>query len=314
MSRGRSFAAGVIGVVVLTAVAGCADSSHARAGGGSSTAPVARARGLTIRVHLDETTVPAGEPITGTVTVDNETGHPIPTSCERWVQVGLANAQIDYEATWLAPLCFGPPIPTGESHQSITVATRYNYCAPSPTSVPAKPRCLPGDMMPPLPAGTYHTVVAAALSTITVPTPPPVEVQIESVNSGLPWSSPGPIAPPCPKHLAEPSVATGTFCGPAPSRGSGHDPDGICDGSETTPPCGAGAVVNRYYSFTVPGNCSIVRFNGTYWRSTLNPPHAVANMYVWMALNAHGGAGWISPNGAVGFAHVAGTPPACPNI
>ena len=152
------------------------------------------------------------------------------------------------------------------------------------------------------------SVASPALPAVGLATWTPLDVP------PMPRSSPGSIATPCPTNLAEPSMTTGTFCGPDPARGSGHGPDGVCDGTESAPPCGPGVVLGKYYAFTLPGNCSIVRFDGSYWVSELVPPHAIQNMYVWMAVTSGGSAGFISPAGAVGFRHIAGASSSCPDL
>lgn len=124
---------------------------------------------------------------------------------------------------------------------------------------------------------------------------------------------PPPIPAPCPSGLTAPSIATGSFCGPKPERGNGNGPDGLCDGTETAPPCGPGVVTDKYYDFTLPGNCGVVRFDGRYWVSELPPPRPVPNSYVWMAIGP-GGAGWIGPDGAVGFKLDDAAPPSCTRV
>ena len=119
-----------------------------------------------------------------------------------------------------------------------------------------------------------------------------------------------PAASPCPPDMSTPSMATGSFCGPAPHAGNGLGPDGLCTGQETRPPCGPGAVAGRYYAYTLPGSCDgRVVFDGRLWVSELPPPTQRPDMYVWMRLDPDGDLGFIAPNGAVGFLPDTGKPP-----
>jgi len=114
----------------------------------------------------------------------------------------------------------------------------------------------------------------------------------------------------CPTDVSTPSMPYGKYCGPQPIAGNGLGPDGVCTGAETAPPCGPGAVAGQYYAYTLPGydpapGCDgLIYFDGRRWLSELPPPDTdspAAPQYVWMALQADGRLGFISPNGAVGF-------------
>jgi len=111
-----------------------------------------------------------------------------------------------------------------------------------------------------------------------------------------------PTPPPCKAGQPTPTMATGSYCGPAPHAGNGSGPDGTCTGTEITPPCGPGVVPGRYYAYTMPGTCGgLITFDGRQWVSELPPPTTEPDFYVWMALGPSGGLGWIGPDGAVGF-------------
>lgn len=132
---------------------------------------------------------------------------------------------------------------------------------------------------------------------------PPTTVPTE--NPGKP--PPAPL--PCPANDITPSMATGSFCGPRPPAGSGLGPGGECTGKETIPPCGPGAVPNRYYAYTMPGTCSgLIIFDGRQWVAELTPPTRVPGADVWMQITAGGAVGWISPTGSVGFQPYTGQP------
>jgi hypothetical protein len=115
-------------------------------------------------------------------------------------------------------------------------------------------------------------------------------------------SVPPPSVPPCPPHQAQPSF-NGSYCGPKPSAGNGFGSSGECTGRETAPPCGPGMIVGRYYLYTLPGQCDgRLILNGRHWLSELPPPTRVPDIYVWVSIGTGGrAAGFISPNGSVGF-------------
>jgi hypothetical protein len=115
-------------------------------------------------------------------------------------------------------------------------------------------------------------------------------------SSGL-TVSPLPTCPP----ISFPDFVGGTFCGPAPGRGNGNGPDGSCLGNETSPPCGAGMSAGKYYAYTLFSACTNDYIDGRWWTNEL--PGGSGPLDVWMAVNGAtgAGAGWIGPNGSVGF-------------
>ncbi len=124
-----------------------------------------------------------------------------------------------------------------------------------------------------------------------------------------PGSSPGPRPRPCPPDQVEPSMATGSYCGPSPQRGNGLGADGVCTGQEAIPPCGPGVVPNQYYAYTVPGTCDgLIIFDGQRWVAELTPPTAVPDTYVWMQLSPESALRWIGPTGSVGYRPYTGQP------
>jgi hypothetical protein len=165
--------------------------------------------------------------------------------------------------------------------------------------------------------------VDARTRTTTTPTvsarqPPPTRAESTTTTTTSPCSRaaldcprsyPAPAPLPCPPHQTTPTWRD-TFCGPAPPPGNGLGSNGECTGAETGPPCGPGVVIGRYYAYTLPGTCDgVIVFDGRRWDSELPPDHRVPDMNVWMRLGAPSGAGFISPNGAVGFRPDAGAPP-----
>lgn len=105
--------------------------------------------------------------------------------------------------------------------------------------------------------------------------------------------------PRCPP-ITFPDWVGGVFCGPAPGPGNGNGPEGSCLGTETAPPCGPRMAAGRYYPYTLISACRNVYVDGRWWRNEL--PGGSGPMDVWVSVNASGtGAGWIAPNGSVGF-------------
>ena len=155
------------------------------------------------------------------------------------------------------------------------------------------------------------------LPTLPVPTAPPsgpvitgtVWAGTELIDSGLilmpghrppaagtRTASPVPVCPP----IKFPEWVGGTFCGPPPGPGNGNGLDGSCLGSETAPPCGPGMVAGRYYAYTLINSCTNDYIDGRWWSSGLQGGSGSLN--VWISVDSAGnGAGWIGPNGAVGF-------------
>jgi hypothetical protein len=115
---------------------------------------------------------------------------------------------------------------------------------------------------------------------------------------------------PCPAHSPDPSLQNGPYCGPLPRAGNGSGPDGLCSGHETTPPCGRGVVVGKYYAYTLPESCDgQITFDGRLWDSEMPPPANGPDLWVWMRLDPSGELRFISPEGTVGFTPDKGHPP-----
>lgn len=137
----------------------------------------------------------------------------------------------------------------------------------------------------------------------------------ELIDSGLVLkpghhsSSTGPstasAVPTCPL-ITFPEWVGGTFCGPPPGPGNGSGPDGSCLGTETAPPCGPGMVAGQYYAYTLISSCTNDYIDGRWWTNEL--PGGSGPLDVWMSVTATGtNAGWIGPNGGVGFRPSAAT-------
>ena len=99
-------------------------------------------------------------------------------------------------------------------------------------------------------------------------------------------------------HL--PAFVGGSFCGPPPGPGNGNGPAGSCTGNETAPPCGPGMVAGRNYAYTLIGTCANDYIDGRWWANEL--PGGSTPVDVWVSVNGvRDQAGWMGPNGAVGF-------------
>jgi hypothetical protein len=132
--------------------------------------------------------------------------------------------------------------------------------------------------------------------------------------TSAPAPAPAPAAAaapaPCPAHSPNPSWQNGRYCGPAPRAGNGSGPNGLCSGRETTPPCGRGVVVGKYYAYTLPERCDgRITFGRRLWDSELPPPANGPDLWVWMRLGPGGELRFISPEGTVGFTPDKGQPP-----
>lgn len=166
---------------------GSSSSSVARNGTSpvSPTSPPATSRATAtpgkavVSISLDRTTVPARAPIKGLATVDNRTGAKIAIgggTCDGWLFIGIANAELPYTPANGAVGCAPFEVPVGESRYPITISTTYQSCTQAATEATyTMPACRTGtsQVMPPLPPGIYHTVVAIpgpieAANTVTV--------------------------------------------------------------------------------------------------------------------------------------------------
>ena len=98
---------------------------------------------------------------------------------------------------------------------------------------------------------------------------------------------------------------------PAPP-GNGHGPAGTCNGTETSPPCGSGVVIGKYYPYTWAPDCSERAFlDGKVWQGTLRAPQQQPPTKGWIILTQTNVARWTSPNGTDGLTPASGPPPAC---
>ena len=191
-------AVGVVAVAVVVALAvqpASGDRGRSGPAGGPSASypgtnsvPPTGLDPLTVQLRLDETTVPAGQPISGVAVVTNSTAHPLTIAdCNGyWLQVGLTAAGLPYSPVWDQCLSIpGTVLQPGTTRMPITIETTYDGCNPRPgEATDTMPACIVGhggqrDVMPPLPPGTYRTAVAMlAPKGVQTPTPDPIEVTL----------------------------------------------------------------------------------------------------------------------------------------
>jgi hypothetical protein len=141
---------------------------------------------FTLQVKLDRTKVDVGTPISGTVTVRNETNKSIPWSCPQGsVDVGLSGHGATFNPiTALSCSSRNAVKPRSSVRYPISVQTTYDGCGFS--GVPACPH----DGIPLLPLGSYSVDVEKTglpVSIVILPTP---KVTLVNATTGL---STGPI-------------------------------------------------------------------------------------------------------------------------
>jgi hypothetical protein len=175
------------------------------------------------------------------------------------------------------------------------VAADQSGSVPAASGSPSPAR--PGDVVPSEPGRT------------------PAPARPGDVVPSEPGRTPPPAGQDCPPDATEPTMATGSYCGPDPRAGNGLGPDGVCTGRETAPPCGPGVEPGRWYPYTLAIGCDAhTIFNGQRWLSTLGPPPGEeAPRPVWIKLHSPDAAGVLSPTMAVGYRlDLDGPPTSCP--
>jgi hypothetical protein len=140
--------------------------------------PPVTAHGFTVRLGLATDRVAAGQPIHGALLVDNDTGRPItypetPCDDESIVYAGVANSRTS-SLSLGSPVAICPAdihtIDTGRSVLPIVFGTVYNGCRLADSPPSSRPLCTPTGT-PPLPAGSYRTVLVRFRLPAAIPLP-----------------------------------------------------------------------------------------------------------------------------------------------
>jgi hypothetical protein len=126
-------------------------------------------------VVLPARTVPAGSRIIGRIVVRNRTGHALHVKgCLVLFQVALASRRYHPKVAW--PLCLQRlTIPAGRSSYRLEIEATYSQCTQGPPHGGVQ-SCPPGNRMPPLPPGVYHTQLFQFLPLAAPPAPVTVHV------------------------------------------------------------------------------------------------------------------------------------------
>jgi hypothetical protein len=134
--------------------------------------------GLTDRIALASTRVRAGTPIRGTLIVTNHGRKTVnlTRACRPYLGVTLAGHGLPVVPPFPAD-CSGAPflIKPGVTRLAVTVRTTYSGCTTSKHTAVHTPACLPGNRMPPLPAGRYQAVL---IGSGDLPLPPATPVGV----------------------------------------------------------------------------------------------------------------------------------------
>jgi hypothetical protein len=160
----------VVAVVLLVGLPAC-----------GGTTPTAKDANITDRLMLSATVSVAGHPIKGEFIVINPGGSfNLNHGCRPQFAVTLSNRTFPPDAAFTLP-CSSKPfiIRHGANRLPFTVFTGYPSCT-QPGGGPVtqtSPSCLDGNIIPPLPPGTYRAVENGG---IALPAPRPVTVRLTS--------------------------------------------------------------------------------------------------------------------------------------
>jgi len=164
----------VVTAVVLAA-AGC-ESRPAAGHPGVTEQPARPAAPVSIQLVLPSTTMTTGTRLAAHVKVDNNTGHAIHVpGCGAPFTVALASST--YRPVIAVLTCVQLlTIRPGWSSYRVLVLASYLSCSPGHASG-ARPACLPGMRMPPLPPGRYHATLFFLVREFA-PAPPAIPVRV----------------------------------------------------------------------------------------------------------------------------------------
>lgn len=128
-------------------------------------------------IHLDTSTVAAGQPISGHLLVDNPTGATVTIGhgCPGFeFAVVLEGHGVVPDPGWGASACVVPfRVPAGISTYPITVSTSYGFCGGTASEATKQIPTCKGPGLPPLPAAKYQaTLITQGISIHNVATVP----------------------------------------------------------------------------------------------------------------------------------------------
>jgi len=141
-------------------------------------------KGLSDRIHLDETSVVAGSKTNGTLTVVNRGERAIGLSyrgCRPSYRVALTDREGLFGDAFQLPCPRRPlVIEPGPNSFPVVVSTTYDSCVPAGPVAPDQPGCTGGSraMVPPLPPGRYLAVLVGV--NLALPPAPPVPVTLKT--------------------------------------------------------------------------------------------------------------------------------------
>lgn len=137
---------------------------------------------LSVQIDLTTTVAVAGNPIKGVLVVKNpHASINLNHGCRPQFAVTLSNRRFPPDAVFPLPCSIKPFIIThGTNRLPFTVSTGYPGCTqPGGGPItPTSPSCIGGNMIPPLPPGTYQAVFNNF--GMSLPTPRPVPVTLTS--------------------------------------------------------------------------------------------------------------------------------------
>lgn len=173
-------------VVLALVLAACSGGSHRSSSQPTTkprtTHPVARRpqAPVSAQVVLPSRTIVAGSSMSGTVIIENNSGHPLnATGCGRLFQVALGNDKIRPSVQWLKCLqAF--TIPVSESSYPVTVDASYLSCNSDGPQADLR-ACRANGQPPPLPPGDYRAMLFETGT--LVPAPPPTSVRVTPEQS-----------------------------------------------------------------------------------------------------------------------------------
>lgn len=155
------------GLAVIACVMLPAGCGHAN-GSTSGSATSGQSPGIVVHLSLPRLAVPAGNSMSGRITVDDRSGHALNfVGCGSMFQ--LLPGGPHYHPQAIQPDCAEQMrIPVGTSSYRVTVNATYDKCYP--TSKGGAPKCDANGVLPPLPVGRYQVRTIAANPAVPVPT------------------------------------------------------------------------------------------------------------------------------------------------